>query len=272
MTSSNNTWSRNTIQFSSSQLDSWSVILSDPSTLSSVADLIPSDLGLERRLEIVWMALVMPLLINDPDETEPPFLQNITYLSRIYGHDIDLLSNEVYNNMDKEDATHLFPSTSDPTIYADFMEQYTHLMQFKKEHPSMLQQLQEQNSYEALTTHAALWDEDFSLFQVLSVLPLIESILISSHHSFEQDLTIETMDTLTAHTIWSSGMLDELLNDTDDSNDSLAEDFIEGVETALAALSEHYNLLPGTLTRALHHHHYRDNSTSRLWIWGHTRR
>lgn len=275
MTSSNHTWSRNTTQFSSSELEDWMTILSAPFTLSSVADQIPIELGLERRLEIVWMALVMPLLVNNPKETEAPFLQNIAYLSRIYEHDIDLLSHDVYSNMDQEDATHLFPSTVDPAVYADFMAQYEHLMQFKREHPSLLQHLQEKNTFEALMTHATLWGEDLPPFQVLSILPFVESVLISGHHSFEQDLTGETIDALTAHTIWSSGMLDGLLEDNEalnDTEDTLAENFIDGVGTALAALSDHYNLLPGLLIRTLHHHHFKGNNAPRLWIWGHTGR
>lgn len=264
-----NTWSRHSTQLTGKQIEYWSGILSTNESFSEIASSIPNTLGVERRLDIIWMALMMPLLMNDPSNQRSPFLQNVEHLTKIYSNGVDLFSSETIRSLDTDDIVHIFPSARDESVYSDCLEVLRHMQQFRKQHPSLLQHIQSQNTLDALVLHATAWGSEVSTFQLLSILPFIESVLVSGHHSFEQDLQREYIDAITAHAIWCSGDLDAIVGIDDDD---LPENLLTEINGILGALSVQFELLPGTLIRKLHSHLYQTTDSQRIWLWGHTAR
>ena len=96
-------WSRTLTEFAENHIEQWQASLVDQSTIFEDPHRIPVSLGLERRLEIIWAALVLPLLMKDSVDDRAPVLQNIDHLVQIYNTGIDLFSTETQQNLDKDD-------------------------------------------------------------------------------------------------------------------------------------------------------------------------
>ena len=117
------------------RLNMWSAWLTqhtpNPSWIKETLDLT---LGLERCIDILWLAIMLPQLTVHDTRT-PTWMANVIHLSKLYRNGVDLLDAKTIREMDVSDVKALFPDITingEPLLVQDLLLTYQAYISFRK--------------------------------------------------------------------------------------------------------------------------------------------
>jgi hypothetical protein len=251
-----------------------------PSWMLNVVD---ESLGLERAIDMCWLALLLPRLTTQ-DPNTPTWMGNLKHLGQIYKTGIDLLSPTIIREMDVGDLKGLFPSAHNTEIARDLILTYKAYIELRKTHGHPAHDLRHSNWLErwhSKWTHG-LHQEAHLPIHMYDMIPSIQQVALRAHQSLEASEFDIIITPTAVQSLWSSGVLDpatDIVLEEDEpvkSDVELADTIVGAGKWSIHRLHEMTGLPKSEIVLRLHHFFEQTgNSTEsplRPWLWGHTPR
>ena len=255
------------------RLNMWSAWLSNH-TLSPkwISETIDLTLGLERCIDILWLAVMLPQLSVHDNKT-PTWMANVVHLSGLYKNGIDLLDSQTIRNLDVSDVKALFPdlmNSGEHSLIQDLLLTYQAYISFRKH-----------NGHPAMALSHADWGQRWidSWTQYFETPPihffdLLPSVtVLRQHHHLSSVYTPKHITPTAMQVLWSSGLLDSAI-DTEAEEDRMVEDLCNAAKDAVKRFHAQTGLSESTIILRLHAFFEtkltNEQEALRTWIWGHS--
>lgn len=236
----------------------------DPSLCWSEQIILPS-LGLERNIDILWLAVLLPAL-QDGDTTVPTLMQNAQTLSKIYQSGIDLLDAKVLRDMEVGDLQGMFTTANTPSVAKDIAMTLHQFVQFRKAYGHPANALLQPNGWDIWIQQWTDWSGQPFPLHLFNLVPTMDLVLQKLHRQPQSPLV---MSHIAIQALWSSGLLDLAIDNAEE--DPPIDD---AGRWALYQLQQQTGLSAVDITRKLQafFEHKIDIAPCPLrpWLWGHT--
>ena len=255
------------------RLNMWSAWLTNhtpsPKWITETIDLT---LGLERCIDIIWLAVMLPQLSTHNTKI-PTWMANVVHLSRLYKNGIDLLDSQTIRNLDVSDVKALFPDitqSGEPSLVQDLLLTYQAYIAFRK-----------QNGHPAIALSHSDWGQRWtdSWTQHFETPPihffdLFPSVtVLRQHHHLSSIYRTEYITPTAMQALWSSGLLDTAM-DIATEEDRRLKDLCNASKDAIKRIHAQTGLSESTIILRLHAFFETklttDQDALRTWIWGHS--
>ena len=258
----------------------WLTEYSDsPSWMLHVVD---ETLGLERAIDICWLAILLPQL-TESHPNMPTWMGNLQHLAQIYQTGIDLLSPTIVRDMDVGDLKGLFPSAHNTEIARDLIYTYKAYIDLRKTYGHPAHDLQHNDWLERWRTKWTQGLQQVDLpVHMYDMLPSIQPIAVRAHQPLEAANINNIITPTTVQALWSSGVLDPALDiiieetETTESDVGLPDAIVAAGQWSVHRLHEMTDLPKSEIVLRIHYFFERTllspKSTLRPWLWGHTPR
>lgn len=272
------------LQLESLQLwENWLTEYSNPP--SWILDIVDNTLGLERAIDLTWLAILLPQL-SEYNSQIPTWMGNLQHLAKVYKTGIDLLSPTIIRGMDVGDLKGLFPSAHNTEIARDIIYTYKSYIDLRKAYGHPAHDLQHNDWLERwnIKWQQGLQQIDLPV-QMYDVLPSIQQLAVRAHQPLKLSNSNLVITPTTIQALWSSGLLDPSVSivteevetpdkDNYEYDSELPDTIVASGTWAVYRLHEMTNLPTSEIVLRIHNFFEQSlmSTESRLrpWLWGHT--
>ena len=233
---------------------------------------IDPTLGLERSVDILWLASILPQLIAH-DTITPTWMANVEHLATLYKQGIDLLDPQTLRELDVSDLRALFPdlmNNKDSGMAQDLVLTYKVYIDFQKIHGHPASDLQHPDW---VLRWSEKWRQLFAEppFHFYDLFPSVTVLLEQMHRP--TPYTPDHITTTAMQALWSSGVLDSAM-DLEADNESMADDLCNAAKVCVERLHVDTDLSKGDIILRLHAFFETKRASEqdvlRPWLWGHS--
>lgn len=236
----------------------------DP-TLCWSEQVIRPSLGLERNIDILWLAVLLPSL-QGGDTIVPTWMRNAQTLSKIYHSGIDLLDAKVLRDMEVGDLQGMFTTANTPSVAKDIAMTLHQFVQFQKAYGHPANALRQSHGWDIWSQQWTDWSGKPFPVHLYDLAPTMDLLLQQLHRQPQSPLVVSH---IAIQVLWSSGLLDLAIHETEEV---LPID--DAGRWALYQIQQETELSAIDITRKLQaffeHKIDCEPCPLRPWMWGHT--